>query len=233
MIKDSLHTMLVMLTGAYVRRDVQNTKKGRPVETNIGRLFSLYSWGLEQIDHQSEMIRLWDDIDNAQGSVLDRYGMNIGVARDGLNDVFYRLLIRIKMIALLSGGDIDTVVQAVSSMFDMDPECIKLTENFPAKIRVDIPKDKVTDEQMQALPIIAKLIKRILASGIGLLLAVWSETEIQDELYVGTAYFETTCESIHFDTWDVTEFEGEARAVYGFAYFEESVESIYFGGVVA
>lgn len=78
-----LHTMLDMLTGAYNRDDVRNAYSSLPLETNIGRLFNTLAWGLELVHDQSDKILLWDDLDNAQGAVLDRYGENFGVARDG------------------------------------------------------------------------------------------------------------------------------------------------------
>lgn len=55
-------------------------------------------------------MRVWDDLDNAKGAVLDRYGANFGVDRGGATDTVYRLLIKVKMIALMSGGDIDTII---------------------------------------------------------------------------------------------------------------------------
>ena len=36
-----LEKMLTLLTGAYNRRDIKNAENGRPMETNIGRLFAL------------------------------------------------------------------------------------------------------------------------------------------------------------------------------------------------
>ena len=111
--------MLEYLTGAYAREDIYNTKHSLPLETNIGRLFGTFGWGLELIHEHADRIQLWDDIDNARGAVLDRYGLNFGVERGGANDVFYRLLIKVKMIALLSGGDIDTIINAAASLFNV------------------------------------------------------------------------------------------------------------------
>ena len=127
-----LHTMLDMLTGAYNRDDVRNAYSSLPLETNIGRLFNTLAWGLELVHDQSDKILLWDDLDNAQGAVLDRYGENFGVARDGAPDAFYRLLIKVKMISLLSGGDIETVINAAATLFDIEPEQVDLDEVFPA-----------------------------------------------------------------------------------------------------
>ena len=121
-----LHTMLDMLTGAYNRDDVRNAYSSLPLETNIGRLFNTLAWGLELVHDQSDKILLWDDLDNAQGAVLDRYGENFGVARDGAPDAFYRLLIKVKMISLLSGGDIETVINAAATLFDIEPEQVDL-----------------------------------------------------------------------------------------------------------
>lgn len=126
-----LHTMLDMLTGAYNRDDVRNAYSSLPLETNIGRLFNTLAWGLELVHDQSDKILLWDDLDNAQGAVLDRYGENFGVARDGAPDAFYRLLIKVKMISLLSGGDIETVINAAATLFDIEPEQVDLDEVFP------------------------------------------------------------------------------------------------------
>ena len=39
-----LEKMLDMLTNAYNRRDLVNVQKGRPLETNIGKLFSLFAF---------------------------------------------------------------------------------------------------------------------------------------------------------------------------------------------
>ena len=100
-----LSQMLEYRTGAYARQDMRNDRHSLPLETNIGRLFGTLAWGLEIIHENADRLKLWDDIDNAVGDVLDRYGANFGVARGGADDTFYRLLIKVKMIAVLSGGD--------------------------------------------------------------------------------------------------------------------------------
>ena len=69
--------MLYALTSAYSHKDYDNRRLGLPVETLIGKLFSVFAWGLDTVQEQAELIRLWDDIDHARGSVLDRYGANL------------------------------------------------------------------------------------------------------------------------------------------------------------
>jgi len=134
--KGYLRIMLDMLTSGYAREDLRNVTHSLPMETNIGRLFSTFSFGLDIIHEQADRILLWDDIDNARGAGLDRYGLNFGVQRNGATDAFYRLLIKVKMISLLSGGDIDTVIDATASLFNIDPAFVDLKEVFPAKVWV-------------------------------------------------------------------------------------------------
>lgn len=162
-----LHYMLNMLTGAYAREDVQNAEKGRPMTTNIGRLFSILSWGLEIVQEQAQKVKEWDDLNNAEGEVLDRYGANFGVARSGVEDPFYRLLIQIKLISQLSGGDIDTVTQAAATLLGVDLTQVELKEVFPAKVWVYVDMEALSAEQLEVIDAIAAMLKRIVAGGVG------------------------------------------------------------------
>lgn len=159
--------MLDALTSGYTRKDLRNEYQSLPMETNIGRLFSTFAYGLEIIGDQSDKIRLWDDIDNANGAVLDRYAENFGVRRNGASDAFLRLLIKVKMISLLSGGDIDTVIKAASSLFDIPPEAIDLQEVFPAKVWIYIDEELLDAVRLDTAEIIAQMMKRIVAAGVG------------------------------------------------------------------
>ena len=159
--------MLEYLTGAYARDDLYNERHSRPLQTNIGRLFGTFGWGLEIIHENADRIKLWDDIDNARGAVLDRYGLNFGVQRGGVNDIFYRLLIKVKMIALLSGGDIDTIISAAASLFNVDASEIELKELFPAKVWIYVDEGALDAERLEAAPLISELMKRIAAAGVG------------------------------------------------------------------
>lgn len=181
-----LHTMLDMLTGAYNRDDVRNAYSSLPLETNIGRLFNTLAWGLELVHDQSDKILLWDDLDNAQGAVLDRYGENFGVARDGAPDAFYRLLIKVKMISLLSGGDIETVINAAATLFDIEPEQVDLDEVFPAKVWIYVDEADLEAEKIDTAELIAGVMKRIVAAGIGMRLFLRTYRRNEATLYLNT-----------------------------------------------
>ena len=163
-----LQTMLGMLTSGYTRQDIRNARHGLPMETNIGRLFSTFAWGLQIIHEQNDKILLWDNIDNAEGTVLDRYGANFGVRRNGANDAFYRLMIKVKMIAQLSGGDIDAVVNAASSLFSIPPDAVDLEEVFPAKVIIYVDEELLSPESVNMANATAQMMKRIVAAGIGM-----------------------------------------------------------------
>ena len=167
-----MEKMLDMLTSAYNRRDLQNVRRGRDLETNIGRLLAIFAWGLDMIQDNADRIRLWDDLENAEGAVLDRYGANFGVSREGTTDQFYRLLIRVKMMAQLSGGDMDTVIQAAAQLFNLPEADIVLKEIFPAKVWIDMNGNLLDEEHREAAPLIIRMMKRIIAAGIGILIAI-------------------------------------------------------------
>jgi len=182
-----LHTMLDMLTSPHTRVDVLNAKNGQPMETNIGKLFSLFSWGLQMTHEHGERVKLWDNLDNAQGAVLDRYGANFGVYRSGTNDDYYRLLIKVKMLAQLSGGDIDTVIRAAAELLGVDAEDIEMAEIFPAKVWIYVDQVIIDEYHMEIIHLIARVMKRIVAAGVGMRLFLRVKHEFHQPLYLNTA----------------------------------------------
>lgn len=166
--RNFLSEMLYALTSAYTRKDYDNFKQGLPLETNIGKLFYVLAWGLDSVQEQAELIKLWDDLDNAKGKVLDRYGANFGVQRVTSDDRFYRLAIKVKMMALLSGGDTDTVLTAASTLLDVDTQNVELEDVYPAKIALYVDKKLLSQDRIELIEEIAYSIKRILAAGVGM-----------------------------------------------------------------
>lgn len=182
-----LTQMLDFLTSAYTREDVRNSRHSLPLETNIGKLFGTLAWGLELIHDSGDRMVLWDNLDNARGAVLDRYGANFGVERGGSNDTFFRLLIKIKMIALLSGGDINTIVSSAANLFNVELPEVELREVFPAKVWLYIDEDILDAERLEAAPLIAELVKRIAAAGIGTRIFLRVRHKATHRQYLGIA----------------------------------------------
>lgn len=188
--RNYLSEMLDALTSAYTREDRNASKLKRPVETNIGKLFSVLAWGLDSIQAQAEAVKLWDNIDLARGSVLDRYGANFGVERFGANDAFYRLLIKVKMLSQLSGGGIDTVANAAATLLEIPAEKLTLREDFPAKVCLDIKEVDLTPKTLENIVDIATMIKRILAAGVGLIPTLQSYITVKNDVVIQSGLFE-------------------------------------------
>lgn len=165
--RNYLAEMLYALTSAYTNKDYENAKRGSPPVTNIGKLFAVFAWGLGIIGEQTQKIKNWDNLDNACGSVLDRYGANFGVDRMGLTDEFYRLYIRVQKMSQLSGGDDDTIIRAASELFDVDPTEIELEDIFPAKKQMTVNGVAIPESRKKLVDQIAAALKRLLAAGVG------------------------------------------------------------------
>ena len=195
--------MLNFLTSAYNRRDVLNAKKDRPPETNIGRLFRLVADGYEIIYENAELVKLWDDLDNAEGAVLDRYGANFGVSRGAASDALYRIFIRAKMIAQLSGGDDETVLTAAAELLGVDPSDILMEDIFPAKKALYVDLSLLSEERANIIEQIAHVIKRAMFAGVGLRIYLRTYRSYEVPLNMSTGFYCTT----HISSKRVTEGE--------------------------
>lgn len=160
--------MLDMLTSAYNRTDIRRIQAGKMPITNIGRLFYLMGWGFDILRDQTEKVRLWDDIDVAQGIALDRIGANYGVVRGTASDEIYRVMIKVKILSMLAAGNLDTLISAAASLFGVTVNDVKCEEVFPAKVYLYINEDELDEEHKNVASIIADLMKRIKAAGVGI-----------------------------------------------------------------
>jgi hypothetical protein len=176
--------MLEMLTGGYNREDVQNVRHGREPQTNIGKLLSIPAWGFQLVHEHADKVKLWDNLDNAQGNALDRYGANFGIARESLDDNYLRLLIKVKMIAQLSGGDIDTLIIAAAELLGVLPDEVKLDEVFPAKVWIYVDEVLLDEYHMEIIHLIARVMKRIVAAGVGMRLFLRVTHRFNQTLYL-------------------------------------------------
>jgi hypothetical protein len=216
--RDYLVEMLNSLTSAYSRKDYDNKQIGLPVETKIGKLFSVLAWGLDSVQEQAELIKIWDNIDNARGSVLDRYGVNFGVKRNGAGDAFYRLLIKVKLLSQLSGGDINTVINVAASLFSLPAEKITLSELFPAKISVEVDEAELGSDALSVIEDIAAMIKRIVAAGIGTRLVLRAYKMLPHTVVINT----TTAEYVEMTFRPVN----QARSYQHHAYVNSTIYEI-------
>ena len=182
--KNFLTEMLYLLTSAYSRKDHDNQQMLQPLETNIGKLFAVLAWGLDSVEEQAQLVKLWDNLDNAKGAVLDRYGANFGVKRVSSDDRFYRLAIKVKLVAQISGGDADTVIRAAGDLLDVELSDILLEDVYPAKIALYVDQDLLSQDRLELIEPIAQAIKRILAAGVGMRLYLRTYRTYRSEITV-------------------------------------------------
>ena len=184
-----LLNMLDKLPGAY----------SKDPGSNIGRLFQLFAAALGGAEDALRTVELWRDLDSACGTTLDRIGGNFGIARDGVSDSLYRLLIKTKVTALLAGGDVDTIITATSLLFHVNPTEITLEERFPARIRVIVDETEMAPEHMQLSSSAASVVKRIAAAGIGCEVIFY--IPIGCEFHMGLALHDTAAEQFELSTF--------------------------------
>lgn len=182
--------MLKMLTSAYNRSDVVNLEAGEEPATNVGKLFFLAGWGFDIIRDHTERVRLWDDLDAMKGATLNRYGADFGVARGESSDEIYRIMIKVKIIAMLAAGNLDTVILSAASLFNVDPSDVKAEEIYPSKIYLYIDEDKLDDERKSVAPVIVELMSRIKSAGVGLKLFYQTYSGGSSNLYLAAITFQ-------------------------------------------
>lgn len=78
--------------------------------------YVLYHDGFDNIYTGLESVRDSRNIDKAYGKSLDLLGANVGQFRNGEDDDLYRLLIKTRIIANLSIGDIPTINHVMSAL---------------------------------------------------------------------------------------------------------------------
>ena len=140
------YMMLRMLTSSYNRSDIKQLEQGGQPKTNIGKLLSLAGWGFDVINDNANKVMIWDDIDYAEGKVLDRYGENYGVYRGTAPDRIYRVMIKVKVMAMLSAGNLDTIIDASAILFDVKNTRVEADEVFPAKVFLYIEEEDPLDK---------------------------------------------------------------------------------------
>lgn len=94
------------------------------------------------------------------------------------------MAIKVKLMAQLSGGDINTVIEAASALLEVDVSEVMLDEVYPAKIELFVDQKLLSPERIEMLDLIAEAIKRILAAGVGLRLYLRTHSTYRHEIVV-------------------------------------------------
>lgn len=148
-------------------------------ENNLKLYYVLYG-GFDEVFAALDEIRMSRDLDKAYGKTLDKIGANVGQFRLDEDDDLYRQLIKVRIIANLSLGNIPTI-NKVLSVLTKDVylglrEAWDKSEyhNEPAKIVVNLSRST------ENYPI--ELIERIKSAGVRVLTEVLKYYD--NDLYV-------------------------------------------------
>ncbi len=85
--------------------------------SNIAKLLSIFDFEIYRLSEALKTIEAYREINKAEGTTLDNIGKNVLLERGDMDDVTYRLFLRIKIQANLSGGRIGTLNDILKANF--------------------------------------------------------------------------------------------------------------------
>ena len=94
----------------------------RPVDINNNnyKLFSFIANYATSYYNQAELIDIWHDIDKANGKALDDIGTNFDEFRGEADDLFYRFMIKSKILSSRSKGTANDIIDVISKSLNVD-----------------------------------------------------------------------------------------------------------------
>jgi hypothetical protein len=142
-------------------------------ESNLGKLLNIMTEQLSALNDTQDRIRAWRDIDQAQGTTLDKTGTVVNQPRGVATDEVYRILIKSKIARNLSTGDINTIIQVLSTALNTSPSDIQIKEMWndpyapePAAISViKIPISIVNQVGISPTQF-ARIVQKTVAAGV-------------------------------------------------------------------
>lgn len=112
-------------------------------DSNNAKLFRIFEKQEGVLRETYDRMRLWRDIEYAEGQVLDDLGENINQPRGVATDEVYRVLLKSKLARNLSTGDVNTIIQVLAIALDTDYSTIRIKPKWndqddpePAAIKV-------------------------------------------------------------------------------------------------
>ncbi|MBW7452431.1 hypothetical protein ACFOLF_12180 [Paenibacillus sepulcri] len=141
--------------------------------SNIGKLIGIVTNEMQRLDDTLQIMGEWRDIDQAEGTTLDRIGSNVVQPRGVATDEIYRVLIKSKIARNLSKGDINTIIQVIAVAVNAPYSEIEIREKYndpvdpePAALSLmRLPLDRVNASGI-SLDQFARIIQRTVAAGV-------------------------------------------------------------------
>lgn len=95
---------------------------------NVHRMAQLAVEALQEQEDVLTRMDAWHDVDQAEGVTLDMHGKDVQQDRGQSSDEVYRVLIKSKVLRLLSDGSIDTIIEFLAFILDVPESEIRVRE---------------------------------------------------------------------------------------------------------
>lgn len=122
---------------------------------------------IQENEDTLNQIAEWRDIDKAQGKVLEQIGSNVRQSRGALGDDTYRIMIKSKIKRSLSDGSIDTLIDFISFILQIEPKNVNITEfsSGSGTLHVDVPAGAINSTGL-SLAQFGQLINLVTVAGV-------------------------------------------------------------------
>lgn len=137
-------------------------------DSNIGKLIKIVTNQIDEIYLINDEIKESRNVDQAFGETLDKIGEAVQQQRGELQDPTYRLLIKSKVARNRSTGDINSLLNVMSTMLDIDISEVTLEENpgeEPASVYVEMPLSAIGKYELTREHFVI-IINRITSAGV-------------------------------------------------------------------
>lgn len=98
--------------------------------SNIFKLTSIFSEELQELEETNNFVRTWRDIEQAEGTTLDKIGDDVKQLRGSASDEVYRVLLKAKIARNLSDGTTGTLIRILSLILGTAPDEIEIVEKW-------------------------------------------------------------------------------------------------------
>ncbi len=167
----------------------------KDINSNVGKLFKIVEDEINEIKEFFLNIKKARNIDEATGYILNLAGKNVNQLRLNENDDLYRQLIKTKMIANLSKGDIETLNEVASVLIGEGFKGIQETWNLP---EYNEPAGLVVKMRNNIIGLPFDVIDRVAAGGIDVKWILELKQPVED-IFIGC--FFTSGEEITVYPW--------------------------------
>lgn len=179
--------------------------------SNIRKLIELTAEPIQENEDTLIRIGQWRDIDQAEGHTLDRIGENVKQERGALTDSTYRVLIKSKIKRSLSNGSIDTLIDFLSFILQVEPEQIQIRELWkegkPGAIFINAPGGSINSIGLTYSQF-GQLVNLVVAAGVR-----------AEAIFEGTFAFSSNYSESEFDpNAGFSNDEGTTGGTLGFAF---------------